>query len=270
VKKQLPGLWAIAFVFTLLLAIYQRLSGPTHPVRGTQAFGEIRVEYKFLRSWTSRQPLPVRVAGNGIAAAFLHYRRYPLIEGEEWSIVPMVTRDGAFQADVPGQPAAAKVAYRVEILTLAGAAWLNGGIPVVARFKDKVPAWLLVLHVLFMFAALLLAFRTGLGALVRDEPWQRLIPWTLAIIMIGGLVLGPLVQKCAFGSYWTGFPLGSDLTDSKTLLTIAFWLAAFLLRKRSRWWTVLATVLMVAVYLIPHSEQGSELDYRTGKVITSK
>ncbi len=68
---------------------------------------------------------------------------------------------------------------------------------------------------------------------------------------IGGLILGPLVQKYAFGAYWTGFPLGGDLTDSKTLFAVLVWLAAFFLRNKSRWWTVAATVLMVAVYLIP-------------------
>jgi hypothetical protein len=78
------------------------------------------------------------------------------------------------------------------------------------------------------------------------------------------------VQKYAFGAYWTGFPLGGDLTDTKILFVFCFWLAAFFLRRRSRWWTIAATVLMVAVYLIPHSILGSELDYKTGKVETSK
>jgi hypothetical protein len=121
-----------------------------------------------------------------------------------------------------------------------------------------------------MFAGLLLAFRTGLEALRRDGRWQKFIPWTLGVTAVGGLIMGPLVQKYAFGAYWTGFPLGGDLTDSKTLFAVLFWLAAFFLRKKSRWWTVAATVLMVAVYLIPHSVLGSELNYKTGQVITAK
>jgi hypothetical protein len=270
VKKASRVLWALAFLLTLVLAIYQRLSGPTHPVRGKQAVAGAELKYKFYRSWTSHQPLPVRVAGNGIAALRLHYRRYPLIEGEEWSVAQMVTKDGVFQAFVPGQPAAGKVAYKVEIMTPVGTAWLNEGIPVVARFKDEVPTWLLILHIIAMFAGMLLAFRAGLGALFNDSRWQKLIFWTLGVTLLGGLVLGPLVQKYAFGALWTGFPFGGDLTDTKTLFVVAVWLAAFFLRKKSRWWTVLATVLMVAVYLIPHSERGSELDYRTGKVGTAK
>jgi len=268
--KKHPVLWSLALILTLGLAVHQRLSGPTRPIKGREALGDIQIDYKFLRSWTSHQPLPVRVSGNGLAALRLHYRRYPPVEGEGWSIAQMVTRDGAFQAFIPGQPAAGRVAYKVEAITLAGVAWLNRGTAVVARFKNPVPAWLLVLHVIAMFAGLLLAFRAGLGALFKNAGWQRFVPWTLAVTALGGLLLGPLVQKHAFGALWTGFPLGGDLTDSKTLFAVLVWLGAFFLRRRSRWWTVGATVLMVAVYLIPHSVQGSELDYRTGKIETSR
>lgn len=263
-------LWLIALLLTLVLAIYQRLTGPTYPIKGQQILSGTEIRYKLYRSWTSHQPLPVRVAGEGIASMRLHYCRYPLIAGEEWSIVQMVTHDGAFQAFIPGQPAAGKVAYKVEVISPGNVNWLAQGKPVVARFKNEMPAWLLILHVVFMFAAMMLAFRAGLEALRPGGSWQRFIPWTLAVTALGGLILGPLVQKYAFGAYWTGFPVGSDLTDTKILFVFFFWLAAFFLRRRSRWWTVAAMLLMVAVYLIPHSVLGSELDYKTGKVGTAK
>ncbi len=270
-KKASSLLWLLALILTVLLAVYQRLSGPTRPVRGKQEIGGIEIRYKLYRSWTSHRSLPVRVTASGSGLEFfLHFRRFPFSADENWMSVAMEKKNGAFQADVPGQPAAGKVAYKIEARGLEGNAWLNHGDPVVARFKGAVPTWLLLLHVHFMFAGLLLAFRTGLEALRRDGRWQKFIPWTLGVTAVGGLVMGPLVQKYAFGAYWTGFPLGGDLTDSKTLFVILFWLAAYFLRKKSRWWTIGATVLMVVVYLIPHSVLGSELNYKTGEVITSK
>ncbi len=268
--KKSTVLWLLALLPTLLLAVYQRLSGPTHPLKATEGDGAARVTYRLYRSWTSHRPLPVRVAGDGIVSMRLLHRRFPPVEGEEWAPVTMKTRGGAFVGDVPGQPAAGKVAYRIEAVTPSGSLWLNGGEPVVARFKDEVPAWALVPHVLFMFAGLLLAFRTGLGALLRLEGWERLLPWTVIVTAAGGLFLGPLVQKYAFGSFWTGFPLGRDLTDTKTLFVILIWLAALFLKRKSRWWTVAAMLLMIGVYMIPHSILGSELDYKTGKIVTAK
>jgi hypothetical protein len=271
-KKKAPFLlWSLAFILTVLLAVYQRLSGPTYPLRGSQDFAGARIRYKLPRSGTSHEPLTVRIAARSAGLRLrLYHRRFPLIAGEGWAVAPMREEQGSFEGHIPGRPAAGKVAYKVEILGPGGSAWLNRGRPVVARFKGKVPPWLLVAHVLFMFTGMLLAFRAGLGAVRQEGNWPRLTAWTLGVTVVGGLILGPIVQKFAFGAYWTGFPLGGDLTDSKTLFVALFWLAAHLLRKKGRWWTIGATVLMVAVYLIPHSMFGSQLDYRTGKVETSK
>ena len=72
------------------------------------------------------------------------------------------------------------------------------------------------------------------------------------------------MQKYAFGAYWTGFPLGTDLTDNKTLIAMVGWGVAWFMNRKGRegrGWIVLAAVLMLAIYLIPHSVLGSELDY---------
>lgn len=75
------------------------------------------------------------------------------------------------------------------------------------------------------------------------------------------MILGPLVQKYAFGAYWTGWPVGTDLTDNKTLIALIGWLAAALALRtvpRPGVWIVLAAVLMLGVFMIPHSLRGSE------------
>jgi hypothetical protein len=93
-------------------------------------------------------------------------------------------------------------------------------------------------------------------------------------IAIGGLMLGPIVQKYAFGAYWTGWPFGSDLTDDKTLGMWLAWVAAVVVWRRrpdpsdrvARGATIAAALAMIAVYLVPHSLRGSQLDY--GKLET--
>ena len=108
----------------------------------------------------------------------------------------------------------------------------------------------------------------GGGALLAAlplKPDHRLFAkWTAALLFIGGLVLGPLVQKFSFGVLWSGVPLGFDLTDNKTLIAMVGWfLALFMMRKgkQARVWVAAAAILLMAVYSIPHSVLGSELDY---------
>jgi hypothetical protein len=92
-------------------------------------------------------------------------------------------------------------------------------------------------------------------------------------MLIGGLIMGPIMQKFAFGAYWTGWPFGQDLTDNKTLVAFIFWLIAFfVLRKnrQNRFWPVLAAIITLSVFVIPHSVLGSEFDYSAGEVVTGR
>jgi hypothetical protein len=86
---------------------------------------------------------------------------------------------------------------------------------------------------------------------------------------VGGMILGPLVQKSAFGEYWTGFPFGGDFTDNKMLIMWVVWALALAIigfkpKKKeniSRAAVLGAALVMTVVYLIPHSMGGSTLDY---------
>jgi hypothetical protein len=84
-------------------------------------------------------------------------------------------------------------------------------------------------------------------------------------LFIGGLILGPIVQQYAFGAFWTGWPFGHDLTDNKTIIAFIFWAIALfqVMKKKPKAgiWVIVATIVMLAVYLIPHSVLGSEIDY---------
>ena len=100
--------------------------------------------------------------------------------------------------------------------------------------------------------------------------YKRHVGIALLFLIIGGFILGPIVQKFSFGQFWTGWPLGKDLTDNKVIFALIPFIAAWILRKKSygRWLAILAAAVMLVVYLIPHSARGSELDYNTGEVVT--
>jgi hypothetical protein len=72
------------------------------------------------------------------------------------------------------------------------------------------------------------------------------------------------VQKYAFGAYWTGWPVGTDLTDNKTAVAFLLWvLAVYKLWKdrEKRGWALVAAIVLLLIYLIPHSMMGSEIDH---------
>jgi carbon starvation protein CstA len=92
-----------------------------------------------------------------------------------------------------------------------------------------------------------------------------LFTWlTVIFFFVSGIILGPLMQEYAFGALWTGWPFGQDLTDNKTLASLIIWIIALVVLRKNREnriWPVIAFVVMLVVFLIPHSVLGSEIDY---------
>lgn len=260
-------LWVAAFVITLSMAVYQRMTGPTYPLKGALETGGASVTYRFDRSCDDPgdQEVTVHVAGGREFSGRLFWRRANT--GEAWTVVPMDRMGENLSGFLPHQPPAGKLVYYVE-LKLGEQTLRLPDQPVTTRFKGAVPAYWLIPHVVCMFAALLLSIRIGL-ALAFREPVAHLVQLAFWFLLAGGLILGPIVQKYAFGAFWTGFPFGMDLTDNKTLFAFIGWAAAYALTRREGRGTpatVLAVLIMLAVYLIPHSVWGTQFDYSRGQI----
>ena len=253
--------WLLAIVITLVLSIYQRMTGPTHPKRVTLELNGQSYSNKLPRSGVRHDEVVTLKDIPADTQAQLHYRRYPT--SDDYTTVDFAWTDGALKALLPMQPVAGKLQYYI---TVAGKDYLADE-PIVIRFRNDVPASILVPHILLMFAAMLFAVYTLLLVLTRRE-YAKWLKITVATLFVGGFVFGPLVQHAAFGPWWTGFPFGTDLTDNKTLLSFLFFVAALatLKWKYNKWVVGLAVVFMIAIFSIPHSAYGSEFDYSTQKI----
>ena len=263
-------LWILALLLMAATVVHQRRTGPTHPLRGSVTAGGKTVPYRLIRSEETVREARVALPDPGMPGTLV-WRRFPTQEA--WTRQPMVGEVKDAKAELAGylprQPAAGKVEYAVELGEPGATVRIPAGDPIVLRYKGPVPTPLLVAHLSMMFIAVLVGLRTGLGALFGAVAPRRLMWLTLACLTLGGLLLGPFVQKAAFGAYWTGFPWGYDLTDNKTLLMWLAWVAAALVAgprpRPSETWSraavLTATLAMIVVYLIPHSLRGSQLDY---------
>lgn len=259
-------LWLLALLITAASAVYQRMTGPSHPKRGKTSIAGQEIRYRLIRSWDGaggaevRLPVPApQVRGT------LLWKRFKT--KDEWASVPMSHHNGELAGTLPHQPPAGKLQYRV-LLEAGGPlererVWL-GADGVVIRYRGAVPLPILITHVIAMFAAMLCAVRAGLEVVAEKPAFAGIVAATLICFTLGGMILGPIVQKYAFGAYWTGWPFGADLTDNKTAFAWLAWIAAYIAQRRSAQaarWILFASACTLLVYLIPHSLFGSELKY---------
>jgi len=250
--------WLLAIVITLVLSIYQRMTGPTYPKKVTIEVNGEGYKVKLPRSGVQHDEIvTLKGVPSGIGAK-MHYRRYPTTN--DYTTEDFVWKDSVWQAALPVQPVAGKLQYYI---TVDGKDYLKDE-PIVIRFRNDVPAYILIPHILLMFGAMLFAVYTFL-LVVTHKDYKHWLKITVATLFVGGFILGPLVQHAAFGPWWAGFPYGTDLTDNKTLISFIFFVAALatLKWKYNKWVVCLAVLMMIAVFTIPHSAYGSEYDYST-------
>lgn len=257
------ALWILALIITLASAVYQRHTGPTYPISGSTELTGSTIEYDLLRSHGGAGDQPVvLVAPDTNVTGVVVYRRFKT--DDAFTRVPMQRQGDSLKAALPHQPPAGKLEYHVEIRKNDKTLAIPDDENAVTRFKGAVPDWALVPHVFFMFFAMLLSTRTGFQALRKTAPLAGLMYSTILFLILGGFIFGPIVQKFAFGAYWTGFPFGTDLTDNKTLIALVAWVIAVIaIRRRptARLWVFGASVVMFIIFMVPHSLHGSELDY---------
>jgi hypothetical protein len=262
-------LWVLAVVLMLSSAVYQRMTGPTHPLRGTADFGGgKRIHYKLIRSEEVVRDARVSMpAPSDQASGQLYWRRYKT--GEDFTAEPLKHENGELSAMLPAQLAAGKLEYYLKVSDGGSQVRVPDDRNVVMRFKGVVPLPVLLVHIFLMFFAMLWGMRTMLESLFDRHGIRWMARTTFILMTAGGMVMGPLVQLYAFGVLWSGVPFGWDLTDNKVLVMWVCWLVAVLaigwrsrpITRAARWITVVAALLMIVVYLIPHSKYGSELNY---------
>ena len=256
-------LWIIAFVLTLITAAYQRMTGPTYPVKNEINIGGEIIKYSLDRSHGGDEDQLIKIkTDNESISGIVQWKRFKT--NDEWTVDAMMFQSGYLTALLPHQPPAGKLIYKITFIKDGNIFNLNDGQPVVIRFKGDVPAFILIPHIILIFLAMLFSTRTGLEFFKKEPVYNKLVYWTFGLLILGGMIFGPIMQKYAFGAFWTGVPFGIDLTDNKTLIAVIGWVIALIAMKKSpdpKKWIIFASILMFIVYLIPHSVLGSELDY---------
>jgi len=264
--------WLFAVIITLGALVYQKKTGPTYPKRVKYEINGVKMSTELPRSGDSGTDCKITLKDiSADQEVSLFYRHFP--SKEEWNKKLFVVDESkALSAALPTQPAAGKLEYYIEVknATDGKIVEISKDEPIAIRFKDPVPLWALIPHIFLIFIAMLFSNVTGVMAAFNHDRYKFYGLLTIVFLLVAGFIFGPIVQKYAFGAFWTGFPFGFDLTDNKTLIAFVAWIIAWYFNRNARrpYLSVLAAIVMIIVYSIPHSLRGSTLNYETGKVIT--
>lgn len=264
-KSKIILLFFFSLILTLFFSTYQRMTGPTHPFKVKLKFLDKEFSFKLPRSENAGEKLKISLPiKEHLIKAYIIYQNNSKDGG--WQSKEFERREEGMYMELESLPPAAKYFYYIKFYYLDKSIQIPEK-PISVRFKGKVPAPILILHIIFIFSALLFSIYTGLYTMFFQAS-KKLALVTFILAFIGAGILGPIVQKYAFGEFWTGFPFGKDLTDNKGLIMIIFWGIAWFKIKRGKEkeWVLLAFFVTILAFFIPHSMWGSEL--KGGKIKT--
>ena len=151
--------------------------------------------------------------------------------------------------------------------------------PIKLKYMDKVPPYIVIPHVFLMFIAVYfatLAFFDSIKAIGTGDRLKQMgrnFKWATVAVFLGGYPFGWAMNWFAFGSIWEGIPFGWDFTDNKTQIVLLYliFLNVSMLGtlyenrfgksnysdKALGWFGLIGYLMVLAIYLIPHSIQFS-------------
>jgi hypothetical protein len=201
-------------------------------------------------------------------------------------VVPLVLADsskGAWFTEFTTGERGGNVRYQFDLLDakdkVVASFGMPDGSPFETKFRGEVPKLVLIGHLGFMFGAVFfvaLAAVFGLWSLLGSVSLRTPMVFMLLaglFTLLGGYPFGFAMNWYAFGTIWEGVPFGTDATDNKTqilllyfILVIVSGLGTITKKKLGRdlfghttlaVMSMLSFVLMLAIYLLPHSIQFS-------------
>lgn len=266
---KLSGIWLLAVVITISVSIYQKMTGPTYPLKVKAELLSAEYKMELIRSASIGDGCIVEIpVHDAFDQAYVIYHKYP---GDFENDTLLMIKDGdVLQVLLPEQPPAGKLQYYLLLKKDGLKVYDNSDNSAIIRFKGDVPLSILIPHIIAMFSSMMFAIVALLMAIFNVGKFKRMAYFTFGALLIGGFIFGPIMQYYAFGEAWTGWPVGKDLTDNKTLIAAVFWIFAIVLNLKNprKWSTILAAIVMFGIFSIPHSLGGSEFNYEEGNIET--
>jgi len=267
---------ALSLVLSLvLLAISRKISSRT-PLDVSTEFEGITVKHRTVTESRTGEIRQVTVSFDGdtrpVRNGFIYYN----FAGENPKRTEMRFIDSkTLSGDLPEGKRGQKLYYRIELM--GDERFLTSLPPIgqpgyLVKFKGHAAPIILISHIVLLFVAVFLAFLAffigkdlvkGVG---RPKTAFLIALSIFLCTLAGGIIIGPVVTYQTFGEGWGGWPIGKDITDTKTEIFLFFWLVAVIIGigfwRGSRpfvgdiaygYFIMFCFVITLVAFLIPHS-----------------
>ncbi len=240
----------VAFLFTLFLLAFTRKTTAVRSVDKMVEMQGVSIEHVTVPKQVGDE-IPV-ISAKLVGASEIRLVYKIGKEGEYQSIKmsPKPGEENVFIASIPIHPKGMKAWYYLEAIDRRDSEEVkitlpeksSGQVdPIRLKFEGQVPAYVIIPHVLTIFAAIFFATLTlftavdikkGKGTLARSVKYCSVM---FLFLFIGFFPFGWAMNYFAFGVLWEAFPFGRDVTDNKSQIMFLIWLSTLFTVKGTVW-----------------------------------
>ncbi len=227
-----------ALLLTVLLSGISKKLSTRNPKDIRFKQGDIIVEHTTVTEVKPDLIATVRLKLTGCDSANINgFLYYNFLGGEERKIAMEYSGDGYFSAILPRGHIGDRLFYRIELTderSVLAKIPQNGRKGFLVKYKGNISPYVLIPHIILIFASLFIAFLTffyGVKILKGDDCVKQaavLVLLTFLFSLIGGILIGVEVTRQTFNEGWGGYPIGRDVTDTKTEIFVFFWLVTLI------------------------------------------
>jgi hypothetical protein len=278
----------VAGVLTLLLLIIARQLSMVRPVEMKSSAGKITAQHISVPKVVEGKPDSISIKIDNPEMkdlqVFLHISHDPQIPHSQYTSVEMApAQNSIYAVSIPILPRGGKIYYYIDIALPDNGEIIRipaiGASPIKVKYEGHVPAYIVIPHIFLMFVTIFFASLALIDALNVLSNASRLVSmaknfrWATTAVFFGGFPFGWGMNYFAFGVVWEGIPFGWDFTDNKTQIVLLYLIFLNLSMLGSLYnnrfggnnfsdkalgrLSIVGYLLVVAIYIIPHSIQFS-------------
>jgi len=175
-----------------------------------------------------------------------------LNSSEEWKSTNLIRMNDKLVNVLPIQNANIKISYYIELISQGKTYFISKSKPIIVRFQETVPKYILFPQVMIMFLALIIACFSGLLSIFNADSFKKYANLTFYLFSVG-VFLSLLIHIIAFRHLLLQLMPYNDLSFYKNLIIFFIWFGLFKINKKYdyRYFTLTATVFTLILYCMP-------------------
>jgi hypothetical protein len=182
--------------------------------------------------------------------AFIYYKHLNI--DEPWERINCIRMGGNIESVIPFHKPNIKLQYYVEFVKNEKSYYIAKNNPVVLRFQDLPPKYLMFPYVIIMFVALTMACFSGTLAIMKSESYKKIASFTFYLVLIGTL-LSLIIHLFTFKHLLIQISVYNDISFYKNVVIMVFWVLLFYLNKKHPFkvTTIIISSLTLLLYCLP-------------------